>query len=391
MIKLLLKYFFIYFCIWICSLQTFSQDISNNSRVVIDTSMYTSLNVKCLGDMPAISLNDSLLFYLKETNPQQTFIDFFCFNFNNQKESTIYAYFDKSCEYLNDRSAYPISDFWFYDTCLFVTSSNTIFCFNRQSDTTYLYSKKIVFSEFRSFFKTENFGDSIKLFWGASPKGTISLVLYDFVRDKKISSCEQIFRITPLLYFTPRDMIATNGKYVFYTNCNEYKIYIYDIQFNKIDSIYYNKNNWTPLTEQRSNEIMQKCKQPIDIIYNFDKEINAYSSIRRILSFNDYLVVFYSQTENDKWMHLYDLWQIDKEGKWKIIDQSINDYTKGDKANKLYCFRNFVNNKDEIFAVEPDVPIFRKDYQTEEQYMKAYDNHQLKYDCVLKIEKLHFE
>ena len=384
-------FYFQYLLYVFCPLLLLAQ-INKQELLILDTTVYTSFTLRCIETNQCVSNYQDKIFYFTPKRISNDCFSILCFNTTTNKDSEIKVYFDKKVHVLNDLSLYPIQDFWIDEISLFVTTHQSLFKFNKYNDTLYKYEKHINLKTYKGFFNTENINESTKLFWGRDANGSMRMSIYDTKKEKELKIKNIELPINILFYFEPRDIVSTNGKQIFFTSAANYKIYIYDLNLEITDSIVMNKNYWNPITIQREKQINSKCSTAADIIYDFGEEINDYSSIRRLLSFGKNLIVFYNTIQDNKKVFLYDIWRADEDGHWRLISENINDYEKENKTkNKLQAFRNFLFIDNSIYALESGVPVFREDYTSEEKYLKAYEKYQIDNDCVLKIDKLHWE
>ncbi len=97
----------------------------------------------------------------------------------------------------------------------------------------------------------------------------------------------------------------------------------------------------------------------------------------------------YFMKEDGKNLYLYDVWKNIK-GNWKLILEGINDYDKQNLKTKdrFIPFSKFVFYKGCIYRFSSLTPIFRDNFKSEKEYIKAYENYQIENDCLLGIEKL---
>lgn len=375
----------------LCPLLLQSQ-VDKRDFLILDTSVYTTFTLRCIETNQCVSNYQDEVYYFTPKNISETCFSVFCFNATTNKESEIKIYLDKEAQILNDVSSYPVQDFWIDENSLFVTTHQSIFKFKKYSDTAYKYEKRINLKTYKGFFNTENINESKKLFWGIDDNGLMRMSIYDTKKEKEVKAITMELPIKLLFYFEPRDVVSTNGEQIFFTSAENYKIYIYDLNLDITDSIVFNKNYWNAITREREQQISNKCSSASDIIYDFGDEINGYSSVRRLISFGKNLIVFYSTTQNNKRVFLYDLWREDENKQWSIVAEDVNDYEKGNKKkNKLQAFRKFLFIDNSIYALESGVPVFRENFNSEEKYLKAYEKYQIDNDCVLKIDKLHWE
>ncbi len=126
-----------------------------------------------------------------------------------------------------------------------------------------------------------------------------------------------------LNYEMPKRCISVYKDKILLSNLTEYKIKIYDKNFNLKNEINYNPKNWI------FNDYLNDLKKELDEIDDFNKFRAEYSKytvlpcIRTVDFINDTSIIV-SRYLNESKFTCYDIW-IEKEGKWSIYKEDLFD------------------------------------------------------------------
>src|SRR5574344_1615306 len=181
------------------------------------------------------------------------------------------------------------------------------------------------------------------LLYKSNFKSDNNMYMFDCENNKVLYNKELQSPIPILSIFQPRDILCTDNYHIYYSPANEYIINIYDYNFNLVDSIVYSKKKWQSFPINRVKNVLEKTKMQVDIIEALSDDVrDKYSSIMRLFILED----------------------------------------------KFIPFSKFVFYKGCIYRFSSLTPIFRDNFKSEKEYIKAYENYQIENDCLLGIEKL---
>ena len=351
-----------------------------------DTSFFSNNKIDCIRNDNVISLHNDTIFSIDNSQKTNDYINILGFSINNNSFFELKAYFYND-DYLKDLKFTPIVDFWFKNDTLYLLLFKSIYKFGRNNDSYNLISKiELDFSPNRAMLLS----NGNVLLYKSNFKSDNNMYMFDCENNKVLYNKELQSPIPILSIFQPRDILCTDNYHIYYSPANEYIINIYDYNFNLVDSIVYSKKKWQSFPINRVKNVLEKTKMQVDIIEALSDDVrDKYSSIMRLFILDDKLIVMYFMKEDGKNLYLYDVWKNIK-GNWKLILEGINDYDKQNLKTKdrFIPFSKFVFYKGCIYRFSSLTPIFRDNFKSEKEYIKAYENYQIENDCLLGIEKL---
>lgn len=364
----------------------YSQNYSGNI-FTYDTSFLSKNKVDCLRNDIVLSIHNDTIFSIDNSQKTNDNINILGFSPNNNSFFELKAYFDNEDDYLKDLKFTFIHDFWFKNDTLYLLLFKTIYKFGRNNDSYRLITKiELDFSPDKAMLLS----NGNVLLYKANVKSDNIMYMFDCENNKVLYNKELKSPIPIFSIFQPRDIICTDNNYIYYSPANEYIINIYDYNFNVVDSIVYSKKKWQSFPINKVKNVLDETKMQVDIIKEFNDDVrDKYSSITRLFILDDKLIVMYFMEENGKNLYLYDVWKNNK-GNWELILEGINDYDKKNLKSKdrFIPFSKFIFHNGCIYRFSSLTPIFRNNFKSEKEYIKAYENYQIENDCLLGIEKL---
>jgi hypothetical protein len=138
-------------------------------------------------------------------------------------------------------------------------------------------------------------------------------------------------------YFTPRNLIDTDGKFYYIAEPLQYKINIYNLDGDSVENIYYkdslfSKNLFIPTSwDIFKQSSLKYYNQPTGVIQQFEHLIDSNFSLWKIDMISDsVMLILWSNKMKNSYRQFYvDVWK-KKKGKWEIkrrfdlYDKEIN-------------------------------------------------------------------
>lgn len=362
--------------------------INSGNILKYDTAFFSTNKVDCLNNDIVLSENKDTVYCINnEQNTNNNEINLLGFSTISNSFFEVKVYFETEDDYLRNLKFIPVVDFWFKNDTLYMLLSKRIYKFSIYNNSYKLIAKyELDFKPTRAILLS----NGKVLLYEENLRSDNAMHIFDCEKNKLEFNKKLSFPIPIFSLFRPRDIICVDNNYIYYSPANEYKINIYDYNFNIVDSIVFLKKNWKNFPVEMSEKTLYEKKMKIDIINSLDDDVrNKYSSIARLFIFEDKLIIMYFIKEKENRLYLYDVWQRKKDG-WDIILDGINDYDtiNINTKDKLFPFSKFVFKNGYIYRFSSLTPIFRNDYKKEKDYIKAYENYQIENDCLLGVEKL---
>lgn len=364
----------------------YSQSYSGNI-FSYDTSLFSNYKVDCLRNDIVLSIHNDTIFSIDNSQKTNNYINILGFSTNNNSFFELKAYFDNKDDYLRNLKFTPIHDFWLKNDTLYVLLFKSIYKFGKNNDSYKLTTKiELDFSPDRAMLLSNG---NVLLYKSNVTSDNI-MYMFDCENNKVLYRKELQSPIPILSIFEPRDILCIDNDYIYYSPANEYIINIYDYNFNVVDSIIYSKKKWQSFPINIVKNVLDKTNMQVEIIEALSDDVrDKYSSITRLFILDDKLIVMYFIEDDGKNFYLYDVWK-KNHGNWELMIEGINDYDKKNLKNKdrFIPFSKFIFHNGCIYRFSSLTPIFRNDYKSEKEYIKAYENYQIENDCLLGVEKL---
>lgn len=354
-----------------------------------DTTVFVSTySLPCLGGSLVVSCDNGILYCINNENTKEGSILLGCFDEKTNSSSASLLKFPRHHAKLGNLSLFPLQGFVLHSEKLYLSQQGVLYCFEKDSNS-FVLSDSICFFD-NTAYRIERMNDSLVLLHSMQHNGKVVLKSLDLDKKKIIHTKELDFSAV-LTCFSPRDVVCVWQNRILFTPANEYKIEVYDFDFNKVDSICLQKENWLLLSSQREKEMLQQSGgSPSDLIYMFSQDVRTKSTIARLLPLGEELAVLYTESKDGKLHPLYDLWRKGA-GSWQLVAEGVDDYYGKDKSeNRLLPYRQFVVSNGIVYAFSAGVPLPREEYKSEKAYIKAVEKWQLKEECRLQISKLKF-
>lgn len=377
------KLFVLLFCIVNC-LGLFAQN-KTKDFVVYDTTLYTNSKVGVNDNEFHTSLcGDTLYFLSQNAKSTKGVLPLNVYIISQNKYYTVNINLGQGEYSVCDKRKLNIYKLLVNNDNLYLASFFGFVTYKKNKDNNYDFVNLITRKENFGFQDSYILPDNKILFvknylhsHDSLDKST-SLTICNVKKLDTIKSKFVDFPIPILTYFSPRDVFAKNKDNFFYSIASDYKIYVYDFELNKVDSIILNKKDWKGFPKDTMDKVLSKSHEIVDIIYRVsDLHYHKYNSIFKIIVSDDLFMVVYNSPNNrkDKIIIQYDIWK-KKEGKWNLaLENILDEYNETDYGDKkgLFVYNTIILSDNYVVRLRKNVPLKREDFESDKKYQKAYE------------------
>lgn len=156
-----------------------------------------------------------------------------------------------------------------------------------------------------------------------------TLMIYDVEKGKRRHIIYPYFNSPMLSYFQPFKNVDVQKGLILWANRNEYSFVIYDSQLRKVDSVYFGKRGWRPLSEKTIEKVKSVDKHEAQMI--MDYVAGEYDKTCRLswafLLETDKVAVCTDWPKDEKGNTAparIDVWQ-KKAGHWALVKEDVKD------------------------------------------------------------------
>lgn len=225
------------------------------------------------------------------------------------------------------------------------------------------------------------------------PEKTFSISLLDKQSFKTIRSTNLIFDFPQYTHTNPQHWIDYHGGLILFSNTIDYKIRIYDLEFNVVDSLVLPKEYpWKTLNASQRKRILksrnstQSMKRTNECISEIERISGAYW-----VSDTCILVNVQSTDGVSKYQYFFDVWK-KREGKWEVDKFHLQEdryFKNGTNNTKHTLFsysmlRQYIVTEDNIFVIgfNTTIPL---DKYTSDEYKKLSEEYLYDYNTKFQV------
>lgn len=246
------------------------------------------------------------------------------------------------------------------------------------------FDEVIAYKEHFLVYKNYNYhplGDSIKTAFG----------IYDIIEKKVTIARQETFDFYPATHRVQK-FISVAGDNILFAHTLSYKVYVFNDQLQKIDSLIRSPREWMAMRSDLRDSI-QNAFSSVDrnnvgiknLIYAFYREDEKISRIEKVAGTDSIIIVSYKHP-HDGWEQRHiDFYRLNT-GQWALVDQQTIVIEGKSNDSTLFTHQPRFADSDPFVIVDDKIILFSRYFLelpinlTYDQYNAYRKNHTLKND-----------